>query len=135
MTARQCGSTAVLEDLNVDMDIAYYDIANVISKAGLNKLKGEVVTPPPAPSPSPNPGGDVIIYTVRRGDTLSGIAARFGTTYQAIASYNGITNPNRIYIGQRLRIPAGGSTGEARTYTIRPGDTLSGIAYRFGTTI
>lgn len=120
---------------NVDMDIAYYDIANVISKAGLNKLKGEVVTPAPAPPPSPDPGQNVIIYTVRRGDTLSGIAARFGTTYQAIASYNGITNPNRIYIGQRLKIPAGGSTGETRTYTIRTGDTLSGIAYRFGTTV
>lgn len=44
------------------------------------------------------------IYVVRSGDTLSGIAAKYGTTYQAIAAKNGISNPNRIYPGQRLKI-------------------------------
>ena len=43
-------------------------------------------------------------YTVKSGDTLSGIAAKFGTTYQKIAAKNGITNPNIIYPGQRLKI-------------------------------
>lgn len=43
-------------------------------------------------------------YTVQRGDTLSGIAAKFGTTYQKIAQDNGISNPNRIFPGQVLRI-------------------------------
>lgn len=37
------------------------------------------------------------IYVVKKGDTLSGIAAKFGTTYQAIAKKNGIKNPNRIF--------------------------------------
>lgn len=41
-------------------------------------------------------------YTVKSGDTLSGIAAKFGTTYQAIAKANGISDPNRIYPGQVL---------------------------------
>lgn len=41
-------------------------------------------------------------YTVRSGDTLSGIAARYGTTYQALAAKNGIANPNKIYPGQVL---------------------------------
>lgn len=45
------------------------------------------------------------VYTVKSGDTLSGIAARYGTTYQALASYNGIANPNLIYAGQQIVIP------------------------------
>lgn len=43
-------------------------------------------------------------YTVKSGDTLSGIAAKYGTTYQKIAQLNGIANPNKIYVGQKLRV-------------------------------
>ena len=43
-------------------------------------------------------------YTVRSGDNLSSIAARYGTTYQALAAKNGIANPNLIYPGQVLKI-------------------------------
>lgn len=43
-------------------------------------------------------------YRVKAGDTLSGIAKKFGTTYQAIARKNGIANPNRIRVGQVLKI-------------------------------
>ena len=46
-------------------------------------------------------------YIVQRGDTLSSIAARHGITTQALAAANGITNPNRIYVGQRLVISGG----------------------------
>lgn len=45
-----------------------------------------------------------VYYTVKSGDTLSGIAAKYGTTYQAIAALNGISNPNVIYVGQRIRV-------------------------------
>lgn len=49
-------------------------------------------------------GNGAVYYTVRSGDTLSGIAAKYGTTYQKIAQMNGIANQNKIYAGQKLRV-------------------------------
>lgn len=51
-----------------------------------------------------NNGGSGAIYTVQAGDTLSGIAAKYGTTVNDIVSKNGISNPNLIYPGQRLTV-------------------------------
>ncbi len=78
------------------------------------------------------------VHTVQRGETLSSIAARYGTTPQAIIQANGLSNPNLIYVGQRLIIPTGGGGGTVAaggTYTVRRGDTLSSIAARHGTTV
>lgn len=79
------------------------------------------------------------VHIVRWGESLSSIAARYGTTAQAIAQANGVWNPNYIYAGQRLRIPGAGSsagtTTTGGTYTVRRGDTLSSIAARHGTTV
>lgn len=50
-----------------------------------------------------NGGGSTKTYTVQPGDTLSGIAAKLGTTYQALAQKNGIANPDRIYPGQKIK--------------------------------
>lgn len=52
-----------------------------------------------------NSEGGSKIYTVKSGDTLSGIAAKYGTTYQKLASYNGIADPDKIYPGQKITIP------------------------------
>lgn len=81
-----------------------------------------------------------IIHVVRRGENLYRIALQYGTTVQAIAARNGISNPNRIYVGQRLVIPTYYSGGGHRGgggwwYVVRPGDTLYSIARRFGTTV
>lgn len=62
---------------------------------------GEVLAIGGAAAPIQSAGAT---YTVQSGDTLSGIAAKFGTTYQAIAAKNGIANPNLIYPGQVLHI-------------------------------
>lgn len=45
-----------------------------------------------------------VYYVVKRGDTLSGIASKYGTTYQRLAQINGIANPNRIYVGQKIMV-------------------------------
>lgn len=86
----------------------------------------------PAPAPTPAPAAPQGTYTVQKGDTLSGIASKFGTTYQYLAQINGIANPNIIFPGQVLKVTA--SASPAKTYTVVRGDTLSGIASHFGTT-
>lgn len=45
-----------------------------------------------------------VYYVVKRGDTLSAIASKYGTTYQKLVQMNGIANPNRIYPGQKIRV-------------------------------
>jgi LysM repeat protein len=84
---------------------------------------------PSASVPSGNPSSGSTssaeqVYTVRAGDTLSKIAEKYGTTYQKLASYNGIANPNKINVGQKIKIPGSG----VKTYTVKPGDSLWAIA-------
>lgn len=80
-------------------------------------------------------------YTVKAGDTLSAIAAKYGTTYQALASANSISNPNDIYVGQVIKVSAtataassqaASSTSSNGSYTVKSGDTLYGIALANG---
>lgn len=95
--------------------------------------------PAPQPAPQPQPvQNNVQTYIVKSGDTLSGIASKFGTTYQKIAADNGIANPNIIHPGQELKIYSGNKTvstnNTGKEYIVKSGDTLSGIASRYGTT-
>jgi murein DD-endopeptidase MepM/ murein hydrolase activator NlpD len=102
--------------------------------------------------------GGATIHIVQRGESLFTIAQRYGTTVDAIAQANAITDVTRISIGQRLLIPntspvasaptaEGGDEGEGAPpppaavvpgvptdYLIRPGDSLLNVALRYGTT-
>ena len=89
-----------------------------------------------------------ILYTVQTGNTLSGIAYKYGVTVSQLQQWNNISNPNLIYTGQVLKIyqmSEGQASGKNRTssssnssyttYTVQAGNTLSGIAYRYGVTV
>ena len=102
--------------------------------------------PGPVVPPGGNPGSaDCWTYIVKPGDTLSGIAWSTGDSVAGIASRNGILNPERIYAGKGLTVCSGGygkpgsggypgkPGGKCRfTYVVKPGESLSGIAWRYG---
>ena len=94
---------------------------------------GPQPNPEPGPQPAPGNGGSV---TVQRGDTLSAIAQRNGVSLAALIDANPqIRNPNLIYPGQTVHLPGGGGDGAASNYTVRSGDTLSGIAQQHGVSL
>lgn len=94
--------------------------------------------PPTNPNPVPPPITGPVYYTVRAGDTLQIIAARYGTTWQAIAALNNLPNPNFIYTGQRLLVRGGSGVVlppvSGSSHIVQPGETLLTIAARYGTT-
>ncbi|EOS7778500.1 LysM peptidoglycan-binding domain-containing protein [Enterococcus hirae] len=99
------------------------DILSWIDKANVELLPDSTAV---AEQPS------TTTHIVQYGETLSSIATQYGTTYQALASLNGLSNPNMIYAGQVLKVNEKVST--TRTYTVRSGEALSSIASRLGTT-
>lgn len=86
-------------------------------------------------SKAPAKGNNVVAsgnsYTVKSGDTLGAIAQAYGTTVNALASHNNISNPSLIRVGQVINIP---TNSTAQRYTVKSGDTLSTIAEDYGTT-
>jgi LysM repeat protein len=76
-----------------------------------------------------------VAYVVQPGDTLFGIAQRFGVSAFTLARLNNLFNPNFIFAGMRLIVPRAAPAPTYQTYLVRFGDSLSGIALRFGTSV
>ena len=136
----------------------------------------DVIPPPPnlaqntQPRPSTGSGGgsskprssttsrpktsttSTVAYTVVKGDTLSGIASRYGTSVSAIRSANGLSSNNLIRVGQKLKVPKGSGSVASRSgsssskpsssgsssggsYTVKSGDSLWVIARKNNTTV
>lgn len=90
---------------------------------------GQVLRLPGGPTPPPASN----TYTVVQNDTLSGIAARYNTSWQTLQSMNGLADPNKIYPGQVLKVPGTGAAHPATpTYTVVRDDTLTGIGSKTG---
>lgn len=122
-------------DGGVDLDKFYGDAEAWMKYANPS---GEYVAPQPQVQTYEQPVAQIdgTTYIVQAGDTLSEIAQRFGTTYQHLAAINGISNPDIIHVGDRIVIDGVVSpqSSDDEYYTIQPGDNLSSIAARYGTT-
>ncbi|MDH3346094.1 MAG: LysM peptidoglycan-binding domain-containing protein, partial [Kiritimatiellaceae bacterium] len=68
-----------------------------------------------SPEVLPMPSAPGQTYVVKKGDTLSGIASMYGTTWKKLAEYNSLSNPNKLLVGQKLSIP--GSLNSAAPVT------------------
>ena len=83
--------------------------------------------------PLPGRAGEVV---VKPGETLSEIAERYGTSVQRLMQLNGLRSPQDLWAGSRIQVPgAGGSNAGSGNYTVKPGETLSEIAERYGTSV
>jgi LysM repeat protein len=86
-------------------------------------------------SAAPKSDGCSVIHVVQPGDTMYSIARRYGVSMWEIARVNGIVNPNYIYIGQRLIIPVCPPPSGGTVHIVRPGETLTQIAVRYGVSV
>ena len=85
--------------------------------------------------PLPGLAGEVV---VKPGDTLGELAERYGTSVERLMQMNGLRSPQDLWAGSRIRVPGGGgspASGGGGNYTVKPGETLSEIAERYGTSV
>lgn len=107
--------------------LAVFATALLLSGCAVQRPAPEPPRPVVAPvvAPSPSFGGDST-YIVQRGDSLSGVARKFGVPARAVIDANGLRPPFTLQIGQRLTLP------QQKTHTVEPGETLFGISRRYG---
>lgn len=106
-------------------------VSITVSTATYAQDGGETATPS-----APSPEGSTTIHVVQRSETLFEIAQQYGTTVDAIATANSITDARFLDVGQRLLIPNAqkDTSGAVSSHTVQPGETLDTLAIRYQTT-
>ena len=157
----QAGETLFRIALNYGISLAALADANGLSAPYLIHAGNEIVFPgsnAPAPAGSagsPEASASYTTHTVQPGESLASIAAKYGVTYLQLASLNSLANPDVLFVGQVLRVPAPAPPPPAEpvsqpepqpvsqpvtspqpatttgTYTVRGGDSLAKIAAQF----
>lgn len=128
----QYSSNGIVAGINGRVDL---DLFNGDASAFLKYGNGTApaTTPPPAPQPAPAPSQPE--YTIKSGENLSVIAARYGKTWQELWAINRdrIANPDRIFAGQVIKVFGGATPApQQRKYTVVAGDNLSKIGSKYG---
>ena len=125
---------------NLKSDIIYVGQTLTVSANGATTPPTEKPTPPTKPTNNSQK------HTVKSGDTLSGIAGKYGVTVAQLKQWNNLKS-DIIYVGQTLIVSANGSSNgttekpttppatNSQTHTVKSGDTLSGIAGKYGVTV
>ncbi len=100
-----------------------------------NLVIGQTICIPVVTTPTSCPGG--FFYTVLAGETLYGIARRYGLVIDALLAANPGVDPAFVRVGQRICVPVGPRPEPCpgRLYTVQSGDTMISIARRFGYTL
>jgi LysM repeat protein len=120
-------------------------LANGLANPNLIRIGQQLVIAqgpvPAADTPAPGASAPGSTHTVGAGETLASIAARHGTTVEAIAGANGITNTSVIYVGTILQLTGGAFVAEPTTppsasvHVVAAGESLATVAARYGTTV
>lgn len=105
---------------------------------------GQTLRIPGASAAASSASAPAGIHVVQRGETLASIAWRYGVTVAQLVQANGLPSSHWIYVGQRLVVPGAGAAAEvvpAQTasaggvHVVRPGESLSSIAARYGLSV
>lgn len=110
-------------------------VPGIVGNVDMDRFSQEIFVSSGGP---PENNNQKLYYKIKWGDTLSGIAYKYGVSVQQLVSWNNIRNPNLIYAGNTLVIYANSSVApqpSQNIYVVKRGDTLWGIAMRYGTTV
>lgn len=115
-------------------------VISIIEKHNLMAWDKEVLKEKPGKAAAPKKEKETnkaTVHVVKKGDTLSGIAKKYGTTVRKLVNINGIENPNLILPGQKIKLTETKvkKVTKAVTHFVKKGENLTKIAQKYGTTV